>query len=141
MTREPIMSALFAKLAALPGVVTASRILRHYTEMRPADQPAVFLSPRSQTAERSRGLPTKWTMDVSVYVYVKRQGADVIPDTAMNALLDAIELALAPAPGVEVQSLGGLVDHCWIEGAIETDEGVLGDQAISIIPLRLLITT
>lgn len=141
MTREPIMAALFAKLSAINGVVLSSRILRHYNELRPADQPALFLSPRSQSVAQKRGLPPVWTIDVSVYVYVKRSGNDVVPDTQMNTILDAIEAALNPAGGVEVQTLGGLCDHAWIEGAIETDEGVLGDQAIAIIPIRILVST
>ena len=141
MTREPIMAALALKLASISGVVTFSRILRHYNELRPADQPAVFLAPRTQMAFRKRGFPAVWTIDVSVYVYVKRTGNDIVPDTILNPLLDAIEAALAPAVSAEVQTLGGLVDHCWIEGAIETDEGVLGDQAIAIVPIRILVTT
>ena len=140
MTREPIMAALFAKLSSISGLALSGRVLRHYNELRPADQPALFLSPRTQTATQQRGLPTKWVIDVSVYVYVKRAGNDVVPDTQMNTILDAIEAALIPAGGVEVQTLGGLCDHCWIEGAIETDEGVLGDQAIAIVPIRILVS-
>ncbi len=141
MTREPIIAALFAKLSAVPGLALSSRILRHYTELRPADQPALFLAPQSQLATRKRGFPTVWTISANVYLYVKRSGNDIVPDSLMNPLLDAIEAALDPAGGVEVQTLGGLCDHAWIEGAIETDEGVLGDQAIAIIPIRILVTT
>lgn len=133
------MAALALKLSAISGVITFSRILRHFNELRPPDQPAVFLAPRAQLAERKRGLPTKWTIDVSVYVYTKRNGADDVPDVQMNAILDAIEDALQPPPAVESQTLGGLCEHCWIEGVIETDEGVLGDQAIAIVPIRILV--
>lgn len=140
MTREPIIAALFAKLSAISGVNLSGRVLRHYNELHPSDQPALFLAPRAQTATRKRGFPTVWTIDVSVYVYVKRAGNDTVPDTQMNTILDAIEAALNPAGGVEVQTLGGLCDHAWIEGAIETDEGVLGDQAIAIIPIRILVS-
>jgi hypothetical protein len=32
------------------------------------------------------------------------------------------------------------VKHCWISGAIETDEGVLGGQAVAIVPIEILVT-
>jgi hypothetical protein len=59
----------------------------------------------------------------------------------MNPLLDALTAALAPPNPVEnVQTLGGLVAHCWIEGGIQTDEGVLGGQSVAIVPIRILAT-
>jgi len=141
MTREPIMVALFAKLSAIPGVITSSRVLETIASVSPAEQPALFLAPRSQVAMRVRGLPTRWVIDVAVYVYTNR-GNDltVVPDTAMNTILDAIEAALEPAPGVEVQTLGGLCDQVLIEGVVETDEGALGDQAIAIVPVRIHVS-
>ncbi|HXP74621.1 MAG TPA: hypothetical protein VN823_10790 [Stellaceae bacterium] len=57
----------------------------------------------------------------------------------MNPLLDAIETALAPDLVTNVQSLGGLVAHCWIAGKVETDEGVLGGQAVAIVPIEILV--
>jgi hypothetical protein len=36
-------------------------------------------------------------------------------------------------------TLGGLVNYCRIEGDIETDEGLLGEQAVAIIPVSILV--
>jgi hypothetical protein len=61
----------------------------------------------------------------------------------LNPLLDAIAAALAPTGADLVagaQTLGGLVKHCWISGAIETDEGALGGQAVAIVPVEILVT-
>jgi hypothetical protein len=140
MTREPIMQALFTLLSGIPGVVTASRIMKPFSQIADGDQPALFLLPRTQAATRTRGLPTKWDIDVSVVLFAKRNGEDVVPDTLVNNILDAIELALAPKGGVEVQTLGGLCDHCWIQGAIETDEGTLGNQSVAIVPIHILVS-
>ena len=61
------------------------------------------------------------------------------PSSVMNPLLDAVTAALAPDNPINTaQTLGGTVAHCWIEGAIETDEGTLGDQAVAIVPVRIL---
>jgi hypothetical protein len=140
VNREPIIQALADKLSAVSGVVTFDRILRHVSQVQPGECPAVFLAPRGQSAMRVRGLPAQWTIDVSVYVYTARTSDFIVPDTEMNGILDGIEAALEPAGGVEVQTLGGLVQHCWIEGAIETDEGTLGSQAVAIVPIRILVT-
>ena len=141
MTREPIFAALFAKLAATPGLSTSSRILKHFSDVLIPDQPALFLSEVSQTVERSRGLPKKWIFLCNVYVYVRRAGMDQISSTNINNILDAIEAALEPPAGTDVQTLGGLVEHCWIEGTVATDEGTLGEQAVAIIPIRILVTS
>src|ERR1700720_4482232 len=58
----------------------------------------------------------------------------------LNPLLDAFEAALAPSPTTGIQNLGlpQMVQHAYIVGKIQTDEGVLGDQAIAIVPVEIL---
>lgn len=140
MTREPILVALFAKLAALPGLATSSRVLQHFSQVAASDQPALFVSPVAHSAIRTRGLPPKWTLDVDVYLYLNRASSDV-PDTVLNGILDALEVALAPAPAAEVQTLGGLCEHCWIEGSVQIEVGALGTQVIALVPLKILVAT
>lgn len=137
MTREPIYSALFALLSAAASFATASRRLRHWSDVGPAEQPALFVVQKSETAERKAGLPAKWRAAVDVYVYVHAPDETTAPATALNPLLDAIEAALA-SQGV-VQTLGDLAAHAWIAGKIETDEGVLGGQAVAIVPVEILV--
>jgi hypothetical protein len=63
------------------------------------------------------------------------------PSTILNPLMDAVQNALAPDdPKLERCTLGGLVEHCWIEGRVETDEGALGDQAVAIVPILIKLT-
>jgi len=142
MDREAIFVALADLLNGIPGVVTFSRKLLHWTDVSPSQQPALFLAQGNQTAtpgDPARGLPTKWTLSADLYLYTNTQG-ETSPSTRANILLDAIEHQLSPPPLQRTQTLGGLVEHCWIEGAIETDEGTLGDQAVAIVPLKILIT-
>jgi hypothetical protein len=140
MTREPIVAALFAKVAGATGLVTSSRTLKHFSEVQPQDQPALFVSPVSQMATRTRGIPTRWTLDIDIYIYVSRETV-AVPDTALNTILDSIESSLAPLPAQEVQTLGGLCEHCWIEGAIQIDIGALGSQVLCTVPIRILVVT
>jgi hypothetical protein len=137
--REPIYAALFAKLSGIAGLVTKDRRLKHWNDVAPQLQPALFQAQRNETAVQQTGLPVKWTFKVDVYLYVRTDGGQS-PGPLINPLIDAIETALAPNAVESVQTLGGLVKHCWIDGAIETDEGTLGDQAVAIIPITILVS-
>ena len=61
-------------------------------------------------------------------------------EQSLNPLLDALEAALAPAPATGIQHLGlpDMIQHAYIAGRVETDQGVLGDQAIAIVPVEIL---
>ena len=85
MNRELIYSKFFDLVKGVADFKTASRRLKHWSDVAPAQQPALFVSQRTEINNK--------------------------------------------------QTLGGLVAHAWIDGVIETDEGVLGDQAVAIIPV------
>lgn len=146
--REAIFAALFAKLAAVPGLVTTSRELRHWDDVPASEQPALFLVQGDQAAAvpaRPTGGatyvgPTEWTLAADVHLYVHRASlsTDALLATAVNTLLDAIEAACAAPAGTHEQTLGGVVRSCRIDGTIETDGGVLGDQAVAVIPFVLI---
>lgn len=137
MNREAIYAALAAKLASAPGVVTFSRKLKHWNDVSPIEQPALFQAQKSETAARTTGLGPVWSLEVVLYLYVNTAG-DTSPTVTLNAVLDAILAALAPLPVQEKQTLGGLAHDCRLEGAIETDEGTLGDQAVAIMHIRII---
>ena len=140
MTREPIYAALFALIQSAAPFVTTSRRLRHWSDVAAAEQPALFMIQKSETAEERRPLPIKWRARVDLYLYAQAGGELTAPASVVNPLLDALEAALAPDPVSHVQTLGGLVQHCWIAGKIETDEGVLGGQTVAIVPIELLVS-
>jgi hypothetical protein len=138
ISRENIFAALFALVSGAASFKTTSRKLKHWTDVSPADQPALFQTQGRETAISPYREPTKWTLRSSLYVYAHQSSLDALPSTALNNLIDAIVLALWQGPGVEEQTLGGLVSQCNIVGEIETDEGVLGDQAVAIIPIEIM---
>jgi len=139
VNRELVYQTLFATVSGAAGFATASRRLRHWSDVSAAEQPALFQVQKSESARREAGLPPRWTLSVDLFVYA-RAADDLSPPTAvLNPLLDAIEAALAPDPVTDLQTLGGKVAHCWIAGKVETDEGVLGGQAVAIVPVEILV--
>lgn len=136
MNREAIYSALFDKFEALQGIKTASRKLLHWNDVSPTEQPALFQIQIGEVPTQTKGIPTQWNFSVKLYLYVNSQDGN--PSTLLNTYIDRIEEAIKPDSDGK-QELGGLVSHAWISGAIETDEGVLGDQAVAIIPIDIKV--
>lgn len=140
--REAIYAAIFAKASGVATFKLSGRRFKHWSTVAPTDQPALFQTQGQETPEQSRGLPAKWTVRVDLWVFVNTGGDESVAISPMlNPIVDAIEAAFVP-PNVGVngnaQTLGGLVSHCWIDGQVEYFEGVLGDQAIVIIPIGAL---
>lgn len=141
IAREAIYAALFAQVAGAAGFVTAARRLRHWSEVSPPEQPALFMRQKAERAAvPTLGAPTVWTLAVDLYVYAHAADPYVAPATVLNPLIDAVEAALAPAPATGVQDLGlpAMVQHAAITGKIEITEGALRDQAVAIIPVEIL---
>jgi hypothetical protein len=93
-----------------------------------------------QAAIKKLGAPIVWTLYAEFYVYAHSSDPYLAPAAILNPLLDALEAALAPSPTTGIQNLGLLqmVQHAYIAGKLQTDEGVLGDQAIAIVPVEIL---
>jgi hypothetical protein len=123
------------------GLVTSSRRLLHWNDVAPADQPAMFLVKKSERNDKIRGIQDKWTFFYELYIYVNTTNdPTVIPSSLMNPILDQVDNMFSPNDLQDFAvTLGGLVSHVAINGEIITDEGVLGDQAISIVPIEVLV--
>ena len=50
IAREPIYAALFARIAGAANFVTTARRLRHWSELTPAEQPALFMLQKAEVA-------------------------------------------------------------------------------------------
>lgn len=134
--RESIYSALFAKLQGVGGFTTVSRRLKHWGDVPSGDQPALYMAQRKEHAATTPGLETVFELHVDLYLYANTQGdASLSPSTILNPLIDAVLAAINFDPITNKQTLGGLVEYCVVDGEIATDEGVLGDQGVVIIPI------
>ena len=141
ITREPIYAALFTLVAGAANFVTAERLWRHWSELTPAEQPALFMLQKSELATvPTLAAPTVWTLAVELYLYAHSSDPYAPPATILNPLVDSVEAALSapPVPGLQDLGLPAMVQHAYIAGKIETDEGVLRDQAVAIIPVEIL---
>ena len=139
--REAIYSALWALGSGASDYASANRRLRHWSDVAAAEQPALFMSEKGGLAAvKALGAPIVWTLYADFYIYVNSSDPYAAPATVLNPLLDALERALAPSPATGIQNLGlpDMVSHAYIAGKVETDQGVLGDQAIAIVPVEIL---
>jgi hypothetical protein len=139
--REAIYSALWELVASAAQFASANRRLRHWSDVAPAEQPALFMSEKGgQAAVKKLGAPIVWTLYADVYVYAHSSDPYLAPATILNPLLDALEAALSPSPTTGIQNLGRpeMVQHAYIAGKVQTDEGILGDQGIAIVPVEIL---
>jgi hypothetical protein len=72
-------------------------------------------------------------------IYIRADaGPDAVPDTVINQMLDAIGLVLQSIPPGEKQTLGGLVENAWVEGEILIDSGILDQQCVIQIPVKVV---
>jgi hypothetical protein len=141
IAREPIYLALWQLAQGSAAFATAERRLKHWSDVSPPEQPALFMSEKGSLAKvKALGAPIIWTLYADLYIYAHSSDPYAAPATILNPLLDAVEAALAPAPATGIQDLGlpAMVQHCYIAGKVETDEGTLGDQAIAIVPVEIL---
>jgi hypothetical protein len=141
INRETIYAALWTLGAGAARYARADRRLRHWSGVAAAEQPALFMSEKGGRAAIKRlGAPIVWTLYADFYIYVHSSDPYLAPGTVLNPLIDALEAALAPSPATGIQNLGlpEMVQHAYIAGKVETDEGILGDQAIAIVPVEIL---
>lgn len=145
--REAIAVALFDRLKAATRLTNAERRFRSWDDVPRESQPWLGVVQRSQSPEQRRGLPPKWRLEFTAYLYCRTEDRAATPSTQLNLLLQAIEAGLELQPGEDAgfdpqnvfgTTLGGLCSHAWISGTIETDEGALDNQAVAIIPIEVL---
>lgn len=146
MDSEAIYAALFERLKSkMDGVVTISRRLRHFNNVPVEQRPALFITQGNQQEMAVHGLNAKVELAAEIYLYISESDSAVPPSTQLNLYIDKLRQAIKPEfPEIcKYQTLGGLVEHCWIDGTIEVYEAVenmLDDQGIAIIPIRILTT-
>ena len=144
ITREQISVAFFDLIARAAGFTATSRRFVHWDQVNETQMPFLtMLKTGEQRARQSEGLPTL-TINAHVFVYLTAgMDPEDVPDTAMNALLDAIDAAVKPSGADAVngnkQTLGGLVSHCYPFGPVFIDTGDVDGKAVAAIPFQILV--
>jgi hypothetical protein len=142
MNREPIFEALFALVSGLDLFVTTSRRARLAKDVTPDEQPALFQEegPGEDVKYKSDVMPPTFDLYADWGIYARLPNDLSTPSgSILNPLLDAVCAALAPGPGQERQTLGGLVYNCRVDGKILKVEGLLDGQILALIPLKIVV--
>jgi len=137
---ETIYAALFALAAATPGIQTSSRKLALPDDVNGPDCPALFMTQGDQEAFPLERGPTKWVLQADLYLYFHQSDipTDGVFQMAINSQLDALRVQLDPPPGLEEQTLGGLVTRCRLKGKIQVYDGSLSERALAIAPVEII---
>src|SRR5215831_21024366 len=106
IVREAIYAALWELGASAARFASVNRRLRHWADLAPAEQPALFMSEKGGHAvTKALGGPTIWTLHADFYVYAHSSDPYLAPAMLLNPLVDALEAALAPSPATGIQNL------------------------------------
>lgn len=141
-TREQISVALFNLLAQNQTLAslckTITRIPQMWTAVQEANKPYLLLfkgGPATETYEQpqnTRIALTKYIVHYNLWLYLTADPTGTtVAETLINNIADAIDAALQAAPQTppgrplpggsfgERQTLGGLVNNCWLDQSSE----------------------
>ena len=143
MSRETAFTALFNAVAAAYPWGLASRRLKLWSETPSAMRPAFFQleSGPEAYAWASPVLP-KRTLEAKLFLYFDARDPLTPGASAINAALDAIDAALAPAGadvGLGRQTLGGAVHDCKVNSVPVRDTGDLDGDGLAVVSVRLVL--
>lgn len=148
-SRETILDALLARLTTVQfqhqvgGVLSwnlLSRRLQLFDEVDKSQQPCCFQVEHEETYEQPGiGNPPRRTLRVSLFCYARTPSGGTVGGSLLNYMLEGIESALAPDnPATGLCTLGGQAYQCVIEGQVFKDPGDLDEQAMLIVPIRIM---
>jgi hypothetical protein len=148
--RDPIYNALLVELQQLQVAPYNVKVVsRGFVPWENADQqPAIYIVPVTEEGIYKRGLPTKWTIKLDLYVYARWKNSVVQGVTRLAEIMDGIDLILAPVgpnAGPQgdngyVNTLGGLCSYCALQGAAQVSGGFLSqNQTIARMPVEILV--
>ena len=142
--REQAIAALAARVASAYAWATPpSRRLKLWSDVPPAMRPACFLfEGGAESYSDAAGAMPKRSLAVRLFVYVDAHDPATIGAAALNAIMDALDAALAPG-GAEVAlgrtTLGGAVYRASIDGRPLKDPGDLDGDGLLVVPITLVL--
>lgn len=158
-SREAVFKALFALTAGVQWNINPvegdppeyetfakrQRRIRLFSDVPSEEQPWLGQAEHAETSQQVTGMPYKriWAAQWMVYHQAGLQ-PNAEPTIRNNLIIDALEAALAPKPQDqgffdERNTLMGLVYHCFIDGEVFKDPGDIDNQAMIVVPIKLLV--
>lgn len=154
-TREQIFTALFALTNGVTwvpgegldpvGFIQRTRRIKLFSDVPTEMQPWLGQAEHGENFVQVTKLPYKRTYQASWIVYhATGLIPDDVPTITNNLILDALQAAIAPKPSDpgfldDRNTLSGLVHHCYIEGEVFKDPGDIDNQAMIVVPIRILV--
>lgn len=139
--REAIMDALHERLLTRIGRTTfrtEGRRTKHWGDVPPESQPAIFTALGAQNGTYPAVMaPAIWTITGVVTIYARRDGVQ----PKIGDLIDGVESALRDpfdTPEGRPTTLDGKVQFARVAG-VETDEGVLDEQAVAVVSIEIRV--
>ncbi len=143
MSREAAFSALFAAVSAACPWGIASRRMKLWSEVPAALRPAFFqLESGPESYQWPSPAVPKRTFDAKLFLYFDARDPSTPGASAINAALDAIDVALAPSgrdAALGRQTLGGVVHDCRIVAVPVRDPGDLDGDGLAVVSVRLVM--
>jgi hypothetical protein len=138
-SREAVFTALFALTASVPGLLLRSRELKALQDVAPEELPCLFQTQDKQHIKYTGLTPSANNWGAHWIIYAASSDPAVPASTVLNNAVDAALAALVPLPGFPKQTLGGLVEYAGVHGDIELFDGLLGNKAIAVIPITIVL--
>ena len=143
-TREAAKLALFTLISnAYAWKNAPSRRLKLWGDVPKEQRPALFQFEGGKTSYKSTvGMLPIRTLEVRLFIYLDSSDHTIAQATTMDAIMDAIDLALKPSGSDMVtgrQTLGGTCDWCRIDGDTTDDPGDIDDDGLIIVPVRITL--
>jgi hypothetical protein len=144
-SRDSIFAALLVLLKGVGIFTPTSYVSRRFVlwdQLSPEQFPALILWEPGETISWPGEPLQKGVLRGEAIIYVQGSPDLTVNNvTALDNLLDAIDAVLKPA-GADAQkgrqTLGGLVQHCRIEGEIVKASGDTDNISLLIVPIRIL---
>lgn len=149
LNRDAVFQALFDLITNDPraAIFTMTRrFLRSVDATKLEQMPALYTFQLPETREhKGTGLPPKRTLRCVYVVYYGTSNPDEgepspLPATLLNTAADIIDdIVSNPGNPGNVQTLGGLVQHVYIEPDIKPYEGLLQQKSVIVFALGILV--
>ena len=136
---ETVFAALYTQLSGVATFATSGRRLVNVQDLNPEQFPAAFQLEGKQSWKFTPNAPPVLTLRATWVLYTFQTDPNAAQSTPLNLLLDAVRSALQPPAGQIKQTLGGLVEYAAIDGTVEIFEGVLGERAVALVPITLVM--
>lgn len=143
--REDVAEAfvgLFSKVGSGSPFVTVSRVFQAPANVDASQEPALFIVEDDEIDDEAESFGAQ-RYELLYKLVIFGQMPDISsgssPGAVLNPLIDAVDNSLYPAYGPgEKQTLGGLVQNCWIKGRALKVAGYLGQHVVAVIPISIL---